>query len=153
MDEINTLSPLVQTKKFVDTSSSELELLTLLWALDIIPSLPNEFSIYTDSQSITKLPQRRGKLEANNYLTKAQLPLKHKELYQQFFVQSDQYNFNLFKVKGHQPSSQKSKGERIFGILDREVRKTLRNHIRVKWKILMTILLTFIEMPILKKMW
>ena len=46
----------VQVKRFEQTSSTRLELQTLLWALNDLPATGCKVMIYTDSQNIIGLP-------------------------------------------------------------------------------------------------
>jgi ribonuclease HI len=69
----------ITLKRFEDTSSSKLELQTLLWALSEI-SAPEVIS-YTDSQNIAGLNLRRKKLEENDYYARNGRRLKNHELY------------------------------------------------------------------------
>src|SRR5690554_4465648 len=57
----------VLVKRFENTSSTRLELETLLWALSIIPRETNKIEIYTDSQNIMGLQGRRSRFEARDY--------------------------------------------------------------------------------------
>lgn len=115
---------LVQVKRFEDTSSSQLEIETLLWALQEMK--PQSVTLYTDSQNIIGLPNRREKLERQNYCSKTGKPLKHAALYQQFFALTDAIEFTLVKVKGHQRAHEKGPIEKVFTLVDRGSRRALR---------------------------
>jgi len=54
-----SLKKSVKIKRFEDTSSTKLEIETLLWALDEIDLEDEELIIYTDCQNILGLPARR----------------------------------------------------------------------------------------------
>ena len=56
-------------KKFENTSSSKLEIETLLWALNDIDIKDCIIEVYTDCQNIIGLENRREKLEKNNFQT------------------------------------------------------------------------------------
>lgn len=118
---------LVKTHRFDNTSSTKLELETLLWALSEIPSGTNKITVYTDSQNIANLPRRRRKLEQNNYQSKNGRSMNNHELYQKFYQMMDALNCDLVKVTGHQPSRQKDKIHRLFALVDKASRKALRN--------------------------
>ena len=68
--EKGTLKQEVQLKRFNNTSSTKLELETLLWALKEIESLKCKVTVYTDCQNIIGLEKRRERFEKNNYFTK-----------------------------------------------------------------------------------
>ncbi|MGB3212478.1 MAG: RNase H family protein [Desulforhopalus sp.] len=117
----------IKLKLFADTSSSKLELQTLLWALSEI-SAP-EVNLYTDSQNIVGLTSRRKKLEENDYYAKNGKRLKNHELYKQLYKFTDNLNITVTQIKGHMPANRKSHIDMIFSLVDRASRKTLRTYI------------------------
>ncbi len=129
LNENNTSNPaeLIRTKEFRDTSSTRLELTTLLWALAEVSTLPGELIVYTDSQNIISLPGRRIKLEERKYLSSKGKPLTNHELYREFFILKDRMNFELLKVKGHKKSSERNKIEELFSIVDKASRKAMKD--------------------------
>ena len=120
----------VKTKRFDNTSSTKLELETLLWAFDEIPPqfLANvlHITLYTDSQNIIGLPARRERLERQNYVSSKNKRLKNYELYQAFYKIISEHQCQLVKVKGHQPKIEKDNIARLFGLVDQASRYTLR---------------------------
>ena len=114
----------IKVKRFEDTSSSKMELQTLLWALSEI-SVPEVIS-YTDSQNIVGLNSRRKKLEENGYYARNGKRLKNHELYKQFYQFTDNLNITFSQIKGHTPASRKSNLDMIFSLVDRASRKALR---------------------------
>lgn len=118
----------VQLKRFENTSSSQLEIETLLWALAVLQ--PEAVTVYTDSQNMIGLPARRGRLEERCYLTKRNEPVKHAGLYREFFDLTDQIDCTFVKVKGHRAVRHKTEIDRLFTRVDRAARQALRNHFR-----------------------
>ena len=59
----------IRTKRFQNTSSTKLELETLLWALSTIDIGNAELSVFTDSSMIIGLNDRRGNLEKNSFFS------------------------------------------------------------------------------------
>lgn len=118
----------VQVKKFENTSSTQLELETLLWALESIP-LTTELVIYTDCQNILGLPARREGLEQRDYHSKTGKPIKHTLLYQKFFELCDTYQCSFIKVKGHKKTHLKDDVDKLFTLVDKASRNALRSHI------------------------
>ncbi|PHR54006.1 MAG: ribonuclease H [Arcobacter sp.] len=117
----------VQVKMFKDTSSTQLELETFLWAIEDI-SIETELTIYTDCQNIIGLPSRREKLEKSNYHTKTGKPIKHNLLYKKFFLLIDKYPCKFIKVKGHKKSHLKDPTDKLFTLVDKGSRDALRKH-------------------------
>jgi len=116
----------VKVKRFEHTSSTKLELQTLLWALSIDQVSVSRVTVYTDSQNIMGLQERRGRLEQNDYRSKKNVRLKNYELYREFYRLIDQLDCKFVKVRGHQASHQKDDIEKLFTLVDRASRQALR---------------------------
>jgi ribonuclease HI len=127
--DISTLPYTIKTKKFEDTSSTKAELQTLLWALNEI-ELPINYhlTIYTDSQNIIGLPNRREHFEKNNYSSKKNALIANHELYKQFYIMIDSLHCTLVKVQGHKVESEKDAIDELFTLVDRSSRDTLRSY-------------------------
>ena len=113
-------------KRFVETSSSKLELQTLLWALSEVQSFGSKVVIYTDSQNIIGLPGRREQLEHKEYRSSRGTLLNNHELYQEFYRLTDLLDYELVKVCGHLASKEKGAIDRLFALVDKASRKALR---------------------------
>ena len=127
---LDSLKTRVKVRRFEHTSSTKLELQTLLWALSDIQALGRKVIVYTDSQNIMGLQGRRDRFEQNDYRSKKNIRLNNYELYQEFYGMIDQLDCELVKVRGHQVSNQKDNIDMLFTLLDRASRKALRgdNH-------------------------
>ena len=123
---LDSLRECVKVKRFEHTSSTKLELQTLLWALKDIQTLESKVTVYTDSQNIMGLPVRRERFEQNSYRSKKGRLLNNYELYQEFYRMTDQLNCKFIKVRGHQVSNQKDDIDRLFTLVDRASRNALR---------------------------
>ena len=127
---IDSLKDTVRVKRFVQTSSTKLELQTLLWALSETVALNNKgdmaLTVYTDSQNIISLPGRRDYLEQRNYFSSKNKRLNNYELYQEFYRFTSRLNCWFVKVVGHQASSKKDRIDRLFGLVDQASRHALR---------------------------
>jgi ribonuclease HI len=123
---LDSLRECVKVRRFEHTSSTKLELQTLLWALGDIQALEGKVVVYTDSQNIMGLPGRRERFEQNNYYSKKGRRLNNYELYQEFYRMTDQLNCKFVKVRGHQISNQKDDIDRLFTLVDRASRNALR---------------------------
>ncbi len=122
------LRPQIKVKRFENTSSTKLELQTLLWALNDIQTSECRVIVYTDSQNIMGLPGRRDRFEHNDYRSKKNRRLNNYKLYQKFFIITDQLDCAFVKVCGHQASNQKDEIDRIFTLVDRASRNALREN-------------------------
>ena len=128
-DSPGQLRDQVQVKRFENTSSTKLELQTLLWAFENIPKTASKILIYTDSQNIKGLLGRRQRLKKNNYRSKKDRAFNNAELYQQFYRRADQIDCEIIKIKGHKKSVQKNNIDRLFTWVDRTARSALRNSV------------------------
>jgi ribonuclease HI len=123
---LDLLRPRVKVRRFEHTSSTKLELQTLLWALSDIQGLGSKVIVYTDSQNIMGLPGRRDRFEQNDYRSMKNKRLNNYELYQEFFRMTDQLDCEFVKVHGHQVTNQKDEIDRLFTLVDRASRNALR---------------------------
>jgi ribonuclease HI len=122
----NLLKEQVKVKRFEQTSSTKLELQTLLWALSDIFVTGHKVTVYTDSQNIMGLPRRRSRFEKNDYRSANNNLLKNHEFYRQFFQVVDQLECDFVKVRGHKVSHQKDEVDKLFTLVDRASRNALR---------------------------
>jgi len=127
---VDLLRTRVKVRRFEDTSSTKLELQTLLWALSDIQAMGSKVIVYTDSQNIMGLQGRRDRFEQNVYHSKKNKRLNNYELYQEFYRIIDQLDCELVKVRGHQASNQKDDIDRLFTLVDRASRNALREDYR-----------------------
>lgn len=127
---INSLKDTVKVKRFEQTSSTKLELQTLLWSLEEMIVLANgsdiALTVYTDCQNIIGLPGRRVRLEQTNYFSSKNKRLNNYELYLEFYRLTARLNCELVKVVGHQSSSKRDQIDRLFGLVDQASRRALR---------------------------
>jgi ribonuclease HI len=121
-----SLKKQVKVKRFEQTSSTKLELQTLLWALNDIPVSTNKLIVYTDSQNIMGLHRRRERFEKNDYYSKNNRRISNHDLYREFFRITDMLDCEFVKVQGHQPTKQKDEIHRLFTLVDRASRIALR---------------------------
>ncbi|MFH1672450.1 MAG: RNase H family protein [Pseudomonadota bacterium] len=122
----DSLRTSVKVRRFEHTSSTKLELQTLLWALSDIQALESRVIVYTDSQNIMGLLGRRDRFEQNDYRSKNNKRLNNYELYQEFYRMTDQLDCEFVKVRGHRALNQKDDIDRLFTLVDRASRNALR---------------------------
>jgi ribonuclease HI len=123
---LDSLRMRVKVRRFEPTSSTKLELQTLLWALSDIQASGSKVIAYTDSQTILGLQGRRDRFEQNDYRSKKNKRLNNYELYREFYRMIDRLDCELVKVPGHQVSNQKDDIDRLFTLVDRASRNALR---------------------------
>jgi len=120
------LTTRVQVKRFEQTSSTRLELQTLLWALNDLQATGCKVMIYTDSQNIIGLPARRQRSEQKDDRTAKNSRLKNDDLYREFYRLTDLLDCDLVKVHGHMAAKHKAEIDRLFTLVDRASRRALR---------------------------
>lgn len=119
------LKEAVQIRRFEHTSSTRLELETVIGALRKIQ--PDKIVIYSDSQNLINLPDRRARLELKNFCSNQDKPLSNADLYREFFQLMDRIDCTFVKVKGHRRTKEKNEIEQIFTLVDRASRQALRS--------------------------
>ena len=129
-ENLSAIKELIKIKQFNNTSSTKLELQTLLWALSEISD--NEIISYTDSQNIVGLLSRKEKLVKNKYYSKNGKLLKNHELYKEFFESIEKFEIQFNFINGHKPSKDKDHLDKIFSLVDRASRNALRSYLRNK---------------------
>jgi len=128
-DDISTR---LTIKNFSDTSSTQLEVQTVLWALeDIQDRFPfntlENLSIYTDSQCVAGLMKRREHLLNSDFVAKRSgQTLANAQLYREFYSAHDRFKFQLFKVPGHSQAGSQTCVQYLFSCVDRRVRSALK---------------------------
>jgi ribonuclease HI len=129
---IKELKEMLVLKRFEDTSSTKLEVQTVLWALEeycirSAGSDPGRLHMYSDSQCVEGLLQRRARLESNGFHSRGgSRLLKNASLYRQYYEFHDRLQFDVTKVAGHTPSRSRNTIERIFSVIDQKVRKEVK---------------------------
>lgn len=116
----------IKLKKFINTSSTKLELQTLLWALEEISIKDEELIVFTDCQNILGLQARREKFEKNDYMNAKKKKIANHELYKKFYTITDELNCQFIKVKGHKQKVDKDYIDELFTLVDRASRDALR---------------------------
>ena len=118
----------LKVRRFEDSSSTRLEIQTVLWALAENRQIPQgSLTIYSDSQCVSGLLRRKPRLVAGGFLSKkTNQELANASLYRAFYEFHEESCFNVVKVDGHSATSAHDTVHRIFSIVDREARKALK---------------------------
>ncbi|KAF0235969.1 MAG: putative ribonuclease [Prolixibacteraceae bacterium] len=116
----------VKLKRFENSSSTKLEIQTILWALFEVGEIDRKIILYTDSQNILGLSGRRERLEKSDFYSKQNRRIANWELYKDFYRLTDELNIEIKKVSGHKKNSMKDNIDRLFTIVDRASRNALR---------------------------
>lgn len=126
--EISEITGRITLQRFEDTSSTKLELQTILWALgEHRKRSKGKLHLYTDSQCISGLLKRKSRLLGRDFLSRTtNLPLRNALLYRRFYAFHDEIAFEVIKVDGHSRTRVRDTAHRIFSIVDREARRALK---------------------------
>jgi ribonuclease HI len=107
----------------------------LLWSLHETIALADKsdltLTIYTDSQNIIGLPDRRDNLQHNDYFSSKNKRLNNYKLYKEFYRLTSSIKCNLVKVAGHKVSNQKGEIDKRFSLVDKASRRALREEFKV----------------------
>jgi ribonuclease HI len=114
-----------------ETTHQCMELTAAIKAIEHVETLsPVDpvISIYTDSQYLVNLPERKEKLLASGLATKKNLPVRNADLIHQLLGYLDTLPVRLIKVKAHEKSSGIRNCNREVDKLSRKiVRDSVRN--------------------------
>jgi len=118
----------ITLRRFEDTSSTKLELQTLLWALqEQQKSSKRRLRIYCDSQCVTGLLKRKVGLLAEDFLSRrTERPLRNAPLYRTFYELHNALGFEVIKVEGHARARAQDTVRDIFSCIDKKARKALK---------------------------
>lgn len=129
--ESGDVSARLEIMRFGETSSTKLEVQTVLWALEhsrekLTGPAGGDLRIYTDSQCVAGLLGRRSGLEGVDFISKRSgRPLSNAPLYRAFYAAHDQLGFQVIKVAGHSRAGSHDTIQRTFSYVDQEVRRAL----------------------------
>lgn len=126
---LESLNQSVKVKRFDNTSSTKLEVETMLWALNQINPDDVRLIVFTDCQNILSLETRREKFEKNDYMTKKNKKIANHELYKEFYKITDTIECQFVKVKGHKPKNDKDNIDKFFTLVDKASRNALREYL------------------------
>jgi ribonuclease HI len=118
----------VTLRRFEATSSTKLELETVLWALGVHRKRSKgRMNLYTDSQCISGLLKRKPGLLGRDFLSRTtNVPLRNAPLYRRFYAVHDELGFKVIKVAGNSKTGACHTVDSIFSIVDREARRALK---------------------------
>lgn len=128
-ENVNELRGLIKIKRFENTSSTVLELQTLLWAVSEISK--SEIVSYTDSQNILSLISRKERLIKNSFVSRGGKLVQNHLLYKEFFKSIEGRNIVFNQVSGHVPSGRRHGVNEIFALVDRASRDALRAGLKI----------------------
>ncbi len=122
------LADRIALQRFEDTSSTKLELQTVLWALqEQGTASKGKLTIYTDSQCVSGLLARREVLVSKHFHSgRTQRPLRNAVLYRSFYEMHDMLGFDVIRLEGHTRSRARDTVHRVFSCVDRKARKALK---------------------------
>ena len=122
----------IVTKRFEATSAARLELSAFLWALAEVGDDANNATVYTDSQTIVGLLDRRERLEQTDFKSKAGRPLNNHTLYRAFYRSWDRWQFSVVKLAGHISNVSSSLPQQTFTRVDQAARRALRDELSLR---------------------
>ena len=128
-ETIEELGKLIKIRRFENTSSTKLELQTLLWALSEISE--RKVVSYTDSQNIVGLLSRRKRLIENDFCSRGGKKMRNHELYREFFDFIKKFDIQFRLLSGHMRFKEKDQIDEIFSIVDRASRNALRSDMKM----------------------
>ena len=123
-----------------NTTHNRMELLAVIKAIEFIDKkgIRAPMVIYTDSQYVYHIRERKEKLKANHFITNKGTPIQNIDLVKTLITQIESHSIHFIKVKAHQKSEKDSQLELMNSRVnynrevDKLVRETVRKCIRTK---------------------
>ena len=83
-----------------------MELTAVIKAIEFVEKKYNDIilHIFTDSQYVHRIPERKEKLKRNLFLTKKGFPIQNSDLVKTLIFQIESHSITFIKVKAHQKS-------------------------------------------------
>lgn len=128
--DLEFLKDKIKIKRFDNTSSTKLEIQTLIWALESLNKKNIFIEVYTDCQNIISLLDRKNKLEMLDFNSQSGKILNNAQLYKEFFLIIEKYECHFIKIKGHKKNDLKDNIDKIFNLVDKASRKALRDSLK-----------------------
>jgi ribonuclease HI len=118
-----------------NTTHNRMELLAVIKAVDFAVENHMDASliIYTDSQYVFRIPERKEKLKRNHFITKKGTPIQNEDLVQALISQIETYTIEFKKIKAHQ--THLTADPDIHAAYNSEVDKLVRQMVRDAVKI------------------
>lgn len=112
-----------------NTSHNRMELIAVIESLQSIEKLINSqklLNVYSDSQYVTKIPERIEKLRSNHFLTASGKTVRNADLIEKLIhIIEANKNIKFIKVKAHQ---KKNESDNYNREADKISRKIVRNY-------------------------
>lgn len=106
-----------------DTTHNRMELYAVIAGIGHVGKGVRSLRIFSDSQYVTGLMERRGKLVAAGFVTGKGTEMRNADLVKEFYALGEQVELTLIKVKAHQ---KKGSGADLNIEADRLVRRIMR---------------------------
>jgi len=115
-----------------ETTHNRMELQAVIKAFDYLEELSlkeTEIRVYSDSQYVVRIRERKEKLKANEFMTKSGNVIQNKDLVLTLISYIESLNIQFIKVKAHQ---RKTDVRNINREVDMIARKIVRDYIKTK---------------------
>ncbi len=115
-----------------DTTNQAMELTAVLSSIQFLERkniLPVKISVYTDSQYVCRLPERRLLLEEKKFSNRRGEKLPNWLLVKKFYTYLDKYEIKLHKIAAHLPAGTSSEGDKLRSV-DKMARQLVRKAVK-----------------------
>jgi ribonuclease HI len=116
-----------------ETTHNRMELLAVIHSIDFVNENHPGASmiIYTDSQYVVRIPERKEKLKRNHFLTKKDTPIQNPDLIQNLILLTETHDIQFVKVEAHQKPSEIRNNQEDIALVNIEVDKLARELLRL----------------------
>ncbi len=113
----------------LNTSHNRMELWAVLKSFEFVKDqniIFDNVRIYSDSQYVVNLPDRKDKLKKSSFITKKGIQIQNSDLIEEFIHMIENYNIELIKVKAHQKKYEtENYNRKVDKIARSQVRKAI----------------------------
>jgi len=121
----------------INTTHNRMELLAVIESINFCDKnhYQGQLIIYTDSQYVCRIPERKEKLKQNEFVTKKGTQLQNTDLVQVLIQQIESHSIQFIKVKAHQKADTESSkfNEQVDKLSRKMVRENVNNGIKNNW--------------------
>jgi ribonuclease HI len=112
-----------------NTTHNRMELLAVINAIAFIDEkkIGSPLVIYTDSQYVSRIPERKDKLKSKQFRTSREVSIQNADLVQTLIQQIELHSIRFIKVKAHQKTD--NRNAKYNGEVDKMARAMVRESV------------------------
>lgn len=128
----SSIHPPIITSIINNTTNTKAEIVSIIMLIKKLLEMNiKKATIYTDCQSVINVIKKKNVFIINNFLSKNNKILNNATLYKELFELLDNHtDIIILHIKGHIPTKDMNDDNKIFSVLDKNLRSKLRKIIK-----------------------